>query len=100
VYPDGLLAVRLELYYAFADEIADEIRGAPVTWHMHNIPRADTAPTLILTGLAGALYAHTGQVQPLVVVREVLSTREAIARFGRGCRAGAAIVRWGDDASV
>lgn len=48
-YPTGQLPIRIELFYAVADAEAEAMRGAHVTWHLQNIPRADTAPTVILT---------------------------------------------------
>lgn len=96
LHQNGMLPLRLELYYALADDgLVGEIRSVPVVWHLHNIPRADTAQGIILSGLVGTLYSHAAQVEPLTVLRQVLSVRESIAQFGRGCRGGAAVVRYG-----
>lgn len=92
-HPDGPLPLRLELYYAFTDEQIAELGQSHATWHLQSIPNAATAPTLILSALAGHLYTHTSQVEPLTVTRHVVSHDQAIADHGAACRRGLAIVR-------
>lgn len=93
-HPAGSIRLHIDLYYAFTPEqvaILDENRA---TWHLHQIPNADTAPGLILQALTGVLYTHTSQVDRLTVTRHVITDREAIARFGRRARRGAAQITW------
>jgi hypothetical protein len=93
--PGEPLALKLSLYYGFDSDQVEHVRNLPAIWHLHNIPRADTAPGIILSGLAGHLYSHVGQVQPLTVVRIVVSSEECAAQFGSRCTAGAAVVEHG-----
>lgn len=93
-HPEGPVAIRLELYYAASEAELGEISARPVRWHLHSIPTGDTAPAIILAGLAGHLYAHAGQANPLLVERYVCSSAELLARFGAWCRRGAAVVRY------
>ena len=94
LHPDGPVAVQLALYYAFSDEKVAEINARHATWYLHSIPNADRAPTLILSALAGILYAHSSQVEPLTIARHIISTRHAVAEFGPRARRGAAIITW------
>ena len=90
--PTGQVPIRLELYYAFTDEQAAELGKSHATWHLQSIPSAATAPTIILGALAGHLYAHTSQVEPLTVTRAIVSHDEATATYGPACRRGLAII--------
>ena len=87
--------LKIEFYYAFSDEMIGDIIGKPATWYLHNIPNTHTAPGIILSALSGFLYTHSSQVEPLTVTRTIFSTREMIARFGKHCRRGATVVKYG-----
>ena len=92
IHPHGQVPIRLELYYAFSDQQVAELGQSHATWHLQSIPNAATAPTIILGALAGHLYAHTSQVEPLTVTRTILSHDQATAEHGAACRRGLAIV--------
>ena len=91
-HPSGPIPIQLELYYAFPDDQVAELGKSHATWHLNSIPSAATAPTIILSALAGHLYTHTSQVEPLTVTRTVLSIDEATATYGDACRRGLAII--------
>ena len=91
---EGPVPITLELYYAVAPEDYDSIVQRPATWYLRNLPRGNNAAELILTALAGYLYQHAGQVEPLTVVRQLLTPEQLEQRFGRACRDGCAVVKY------
>lgn len=93
-HAEGLLEIRLELYYAIPEAEYEQAVKNPATWHLHSIPRGNNAAEIILTALSGHLYRHAGQVDPLTVTRQLLTPEMLTARFGPACSDGCAVVRW------
>ena len=92
--PRGHVELKIRLCYTFPSSDADYVRANPGLWHMYSIPRADNAAGIILQGLAGHLYTHAGQVQPLTVLREVMGIAECMEQYGEACQEGAAVIAY------
>jgi hypothetical protein len=88
LFPEQLLAVQLDIYYAYDGEItADNLAD-------HRIPRITAAAEAILIALSGLLYRRRNQIERLVMRRMIRHPDELIAEYGAVWRAGGFCVKW------
>lgn len=80
--PAGQVAVWVTFVYASL-----KLALPPTAWSDEGIPNAHRAPKIALLALTGLAWTHESQVNPLIIIRSVLTPEECRHKYGSpdGC---------------